>query len=152
MMLAGALAVSAAAATADPLAQPSPGLRVLGGILAAGGLAVAVAGVVAFRRQRTTVDPRYPERVSALVADGVYRMTRNPMYVGFAGIALGAAAILGSPLALVGPGLLVAYLDRVQIPVEERALRARFGGSFDAYVQTVGRWLGRGGRSRPDAA
>ena len=152
MMLAGALAVSAAAATVDPLAQPSPGLRLLGGILAAAGLAVAMAGVVAFRRRRTTVDPRFPERASALVADGVYRWTRNPMYVGFAGMALGAAAGLGSPLALVGPGVLIAYLDRVQIPAEERALRARFGPSFDAYGRTVGRWLGRGARSQNDAA
>jgi protein-S-isoprenylcysteine O-methyltransferase Ste14 len=128
------------------------GLRVLGVILAAAGLAVAVAGVMAFRRQRTTVDPRFPERASALVADGVYRWTRNPMYVGFVGVALGAAAALGSPLALVGPALLAAYLDRVQIPAEERALRARFGAAFDAYARTVGRWLGRGGPLRPDAA
>ena len=152
LVLAGAVAVSAAAAAVDPVARPSTELRVLGGLLAAGGLAVAGAGVAALRRQRTTVDPRYPERATTLVAQGVYRWTRNPMYVGFVGVATGAAAVLGSPLALLGPGLLAAYLDRVQIPAEERALRARFGVPFEAYLRTVRRWLGRGGSSRRDAA
>ncbi|MBY0491567.1 MAG: isoprenylcysteine carboxylmethyltransferase family protein [Gemmatimonadaceae bacterium] len=106
---------------------------------------MAGAGVAAFRRQRTTVDPRYPERATTLVAEGVYRWTRNPMYVGFVSVAAGAAVALGSPLALFGPGLLGVYLDRVQIPAEERALRARFDAPFESYVRTVHRWLGRSG-------
>ncbi len=111
-------------------------------------MAVAGARVAAFRRQRTTVDPRYPERATTLVADGVYRWTRNPMYAGFVGLAPGAAVALGSPLALLGPGLLTVYLDRVQIPAEERALRARFGAPFESYVRTVHRWLGRSWHGR----
>jgi protein-S-isoprenylcysteine O-methyltransferase Ste14 len=149
LVLAGALAASAAAAAVDPVARPSPALRALGGALAASGVAVAGAGVAAFRRRRTTVDPRYPERATALVDEGVYRWTRNPMYVGFVGVAAGAAALLGSPLALLGPGLLAAYLDRVQIPAEERALRARFGAPFESYARTVRRWVGRGPPPRP---
>lgn len=151
-MLLAAFAVSAAAAAADPVARPSNALRVLGALLAAGGLGVAGAGVAAFRRQRTTVDPRYPERATALVADGVYRWTRNPMYLGFTSVATGAAAALGSPLALLGPGLLALYLDRVQIPAEEQALLARFGASFESYGRTVRRWIGRSGRAHPDVA
>lgn len=145
LMLCGTLAVSGAAASADPFARPAPALRALGVALAASGLAVAVAGVVEFRRQRTTVDPRYPERASVLVAGGIYWWTRNPMYVGFMAVSLGTAAALGSPLALLGPGLLGAYLDRVQVPAEERALRSRFGSSFDVYAGSVRRWVGRRG-------
>ncbi len=152
LMLVGALAVRAATAAVDPVARPSTALLALGGLLAAGGLGVASAGVAAFRRQRTTVDPRYPERATTLVAEGVYRWTRNPMYLGFVVVAVGAAAALGSPLALLGPGLLALYLDRVQIPAEEQALRDRFGASFESYAHTVYRWLGRRGRARPDAA
>ena len=62
-----------------------------------------------------------------------------------AGVIVGLVA-LGSALALAAPALLAAYLDRVQIPAEERALRARFGADFDAYTRRVGRWLGPGAR------
>lgn len=141
--LAGSLAISAASARVDPLRQRSAGPRLAGALVAAGGVAVAAAGVAAFRRQRTTVDPRHPERASALVTDGVYRWTRNPMYVGIVGVALGGASALGSPLGVLGPALLSLYLDRVQIPAEEAALRSHFGAGYDEYTDTVGRWLGR---------
>jgi protein-S-isoprenylcysteine O-methyltransferase Ste14 len=65
------------------------------------------------------------------------------MYVGLVAIAGGAAARSGSVLAAAGPALLAAYLDRVQIPAEERALRDRFGAAFDAYAAAVRRWGGR---------
>ena len=145
--LGGALAVSAAVAALDPVRRPSPALRAGGAALAAAGAAVALAGVMAFRRRRTTVDPRYPERAAALVAEGVYRWSRNPMYVGLVAVSAGAAVASGSALAAAGPALLAGYLDRVQIPVEERALRARFGAAFDAYSRAVPRW----GRRRPPA-
>lgn len=152
VMLVAAVALSAGLAAADPFARPSAALQLLGGALAAAGLGVAGAGVAAFRRQRTTVDPRYPERATSLVAEGVYRWTRNPMYVGFVSAASGAAAVFGSALALLGPGLLAVYLDRVQIPAEEQALRKRFGASFDSYDRTVRRWIGRREHARPDVA
>jgi protein-S-isoprenylcysteine O-methyltransferase Ste14 len=135
IVLAGALALAAAIAAADPTARPRPALRALGAALALGGVALALAGVAAFRRRRTTVDPLRPERASALVADGVYRRTRNPMYLGLVAVAVGWAAALGSAPALVAPALLALYLDRVQIRAEERALRARFGAAFDAYAR-----------------
>ena len=59
-----------------------------------------------------------PERATTLVAEGIYRWTRNPMCLGFVSVAAGAAVALGSPLALLGPALLAVYLDRVQIPAE----------------------------------
>ena len=141
--LGGALALSAGVAAVDPVRRPSPALRAAGAALAAAGVAVALAGVAAFRRRRTTVDPRYPERAAALVGEGVYRWSRNPMYVGLVAVASGAAVGSGSALASAGPALLAAYLDRVQIPAEERALRARFGEAFDAYARAVPRWAGR---------
>lgn len=138
-----AFAVSAALAAVDPLARPSDGTRVAGALLALAGAAVALAGVVAFRRRRTTVDPFHPERATTLVDDGVYRWTRNPMYAGLVLAGVGAAAWLGSALALAGPALLAVLLDRWQIAAEERALGARFGASYDAYARTVRRWVGR---------
>lgn len=143
LMLFGAVGLSVGLASIDPLAQSILGLRALGVMMAIAGLATALAGVLAFRRQQTTVDPRYPERASTLVADGVYRWTRNPMYVGFVCVAIGAAVALGSLFALAGPGVLAMYLDRVQVPAEERALQERFGASFEHYALSVRRWAGR---------
>ena len=109
--------------------------------LAVIGLAFLAPAGAAFRRARTTVNPLKPEAASALVVAGVYRFTRNPMYVGFAALLLAWAAWLAVPLALLGPALFVAYLTRFQILPEERALRARFGEGFDAYCRQVRRWL-----------
>lgn len=66
------------------------------------GIAFAIAGVVAFRRSRTTVNPLYPEQATALVTGGVYRLSRNPMYAGMLLCLLAWAIYLASPLALAG--------------------------------------------------
>ncbi len=108
--------------------------------LAAVGAAFDVAGLVAFRRASTTINPLHPERASALVTGGVYRITRNPMYVGLAFALLAWAAYLGSPWALLGPVAFVGYITHFQIVPEERILRARFA-QFDAYAARVRRWL-----------
>ncbi|MDF3831997.1 isoprenylcysteine carboxylmethyltransferase family protein [Cupriavidus basilensis] len=110
-------------------------------VLALAGVAVSVAGVLAFRRSGTSVDPTRPGRASALVRHGIYRYTRNPMYLGFALLLAGWGIFLGSVLACVPVPLFVAYLTRFQIMPEERVLLARFGGEFAAYRAQVHRWL-----------
>ena len=103
--------------------------------------AIGIAGVRAFDRARTTVDPLRPERASALVTAGIYRRTRNPMYVALA-IALFAWAFwLAHPLALLGVAAFVAWMNRYQIAPEERALQALFGAEFERYCSEVRRWL-----------
>ena len=108
-------------------------------LLAAG--AIGVAGVHAFRRARTTVNPLRPEKASALVTSGIYRRTRNPMYVALAIALLGWVVWLEHPLALLGVAAFVAWINRFQIAPEERALRALFGPEFDRYCSEVRRWL-----------
>jgi protein-S-isoprenylcysteine O-methyltransferase Ste14 len=105
------------------------------------GALIAVAGVVSFRHARTTVDPTSPERASELVTSGVYRYTRNPMYVGFALILLGWAAMLQNAFALLGPAVFVVWIDRFQVRFEERAMRAKFADAFEAYCRRTRRWL-----------
>lgn len=117
----------------------------LGVACAAAGLAVCLAGVLAFRQARTTVDPVHPGAASALVVRGIYRRTRNPMYLGFALALLGWALALGTLAALAPLPIFVAWLNRWQIAPEEAALRARFGADFDAYAARVPRWLPRPG-------
>ena len=107
----------------------------------AGGAAMALAGERNFTRAGTTVNPLHPEKASALVSTGIYRFTRNPMYLGMALVLVGWAAFLCSPWALLGPVALMAYLTRYQIIPEERILSEKFGAEYAAYRSRVRRWL-----------
>lgn len=105
------------------------------------GACVGLAGVAAFRSLRTTVNPTRPASATSLVHGGVYRWTRNPMYLA---LALGLAA-LAVWLANLGAALLVplfvAWMNRLQIVPEERALLAKFGPDYAAYASRVRRWF-----------
>ena len=106
-----------------------------------GGIAIALAGVMKFHQAKTTVNPIRPEKTSAMVTSGVYRLSRNPMYLGFL-LALVAWAIwLSHALAFAFLPFFVIYMNRFQIIPEERALAAKFGGKFTEYRNSVRRWL-----------
>ena len=108
---------------------------------AALGVAIGAAAYLRFRKANTTVNPMTPQATSALVIGGVYRLTRNPMYVGMLIILIAWALWLSNPLAFIVLPLFVAYLNRFQILPEEQALQARFGTEFERYRQSVRRWL-----------
>lgn len=101
---------------------------------------VALAAVYAFRQAHTTVDPRRPSDSRTLLTGGVYRWTRNPMYLAFAGVLLAQTVYLGLPLGLFWVVALVGYLTEFQIKPEEAALTERFGDAYTAYVRKVRRW------------
>lgn len=105
------------------------------------GVAICLAGVFSFRRADTTVNPLKPETASALVSSGVYRYTRNPMYLGFATILLAWSIFLAWPPALLGVLGFVIYMNLFQIAPEERALASLFGKEFTHYCSRVRRWL-----------
>lgn len=105
------------------------------------GLVCAVCGVIEFRRRKTTVDPRYPDKASSLVCSGIYRITRNPMYAGFLLILTGIGIALQSPVALILLPVFVAYMNAFQIRPEEDLLRAKFGTPYEDYLRTVRRWI-----------
>ncbi len=115
--------------------------RVIVGLLVVVGLAFDVAGLASFRARRTTINPLRPERASTLVTGGVYRVTRNPMYVGMALLLLAWAVHLGAWPMLLGPVAYVLYITRLQILPEERVLERAFGDDYARYRQRVRRWL-----------
>lgn len=133
------------AAGTDQLAPAArvavPHARWLAAGLALAGAVIAVLGVISFRRARTTVNPLQPESASTLVVTGIYRMTRNPMYLGLLLGLLGWSVLLRNSATLAFPALFVVYMNRFQILPEERALSARFGSAFAAYRSRVRRWL-----------
>jgi protein-S-isoprenylcysteine O-methyltransferase Ste14 len=124
-----------------PVLPLEPDVRlVLAGTLAVVGVSFDILGLVAFFRSRTTINPLRPAKASALVTAGVYRITRNPMYVGMAILLTGWAVWLGALWPFLGPALFVAYITRFQIAPEERILRGKFS-DFEAYAARVRRWL-----------
>ncbi|HEX7812559.1 MAG TPA: isoprenylcysteine carboxylmethyltransferase family protein [Burkholderiales bacterium] len=139
--LVAAAAAWVASRSAPPLEQPRNIAILAAGSFALAGAAIALAGVIAFKRANTTVHPGKPQETSALVTSGVYRFSRNPMYVGLLLILVGWAAFLSSAWSLVGPFAFVLYIARFQIRPEERALAAKFGEAYAAYKAKVRRWL-----------
>ena len=136
-----ALCIWLASSLVAPLELPFV-LRVGAALTLAGvGLVISTAAIVSFRRARTTINPTEPTATSALVSDGIYRMTRNPMYLGLLLDLLGWAAFVANPLALLFVPAFVLYMNRFQIDPEERALSALFGCAYGAYQQRVRRWL-----------
>lgn len=110
-------------------------------LLAGAGALVAVLGVVSFRRARTTVNPLTPQAASSLVTTGIYRFSRNPMYLGMLLLLAAFAVVLANAAALLVLPFFVVYMNRFQIAPEERALSAMFGPDFTAYTQRVRRWM-----------
>ena len=110
-------------------------------ILWGAGLAVALAALFEFRRAKTTVNPFTPEATAAIVTSGIYRYSRNPMYVGLLLALIGWFVWLSHLLAFALLPIFVLYINRFQIEPEERALSAKFGGLFRDYRHSVRRWL-----------
>lgn len=130
--------VSAAAPAFDVL---FPANSVWSASLALIGALTCLAGVVSFRRAKTTVNPMKPDSTTSLVDSGIYRYSRNPMYLGFLLILLGWAAFLSNVLALIVLPTFVAWMSRFQISPEERVLASLFANDFVEYRARVRRWL-----------
>jgi protein-S-isoprenylcysteine O-methyltransferase Ste14 len=109
--------------------------------LAGSGLAVALAGIAEFRRLSTTVNPIRPGEASSIVTGGIYRFTRNPMYVGLACFVLAWGLYLQNFAALLCIIIFVAYMTQFQIKPEERALQEKFGDEYTSFKSRVRRWF-----------
>ena len=105
------------------------------------GILLILAGGYAFQQAKTTVNPTKPAAASSVVTSGVYRLSRNPMYVGFLLALIGWATFLSHTLPFLFLPVYVAYMNRFQISPEERALSAKFGDEYETYKQAVSRWL-----------
>lgn len=126
--------------------MPAFNLAVPAGRLVAAGLAtigviVALLGVASFRRAGTTVNPLQPAAASHLVVSGIYRWTRNPMYLGMLLVLLGWGLFLANVLAFLSALAFIPLMNRLQIGPEERILTATFGPVFISYQSAVRRWI-----------
>ncbi len=126
---------------ASSLSSDIPFRKPLAALLIAAGFVAGFAGIFTFRVAHTTVDPRHPGAARVLVTGGIYRYTRNPMYVGIVLVLLAWVVFLGNILSLLMVALFVVYLNRFQIIPEERALAENFGEQFLQYQKRVRRWI-----------
>jgi protein-S-isoprenylcysteine O-methyltransferase Ste14 len=111
----------------------------LGGLALVAGLVILGLALGLFRKSGTRAEPWQPS--SALVMDGIYRRTRNPMYLGMTAVCLGVAMIFRSVPALLLTAVAAVIIDRFVIPREEAYLKRRFGDDYAGYSQQVRRWL-----------
>lgn len=141
LLCAGLMRVVSRVAGPLSFSLPAPLAASLMALLAVSGLAVGAMGLYAFHRARTTIHPRHPDRATTLVTHGIYRYTRNPMYLGMTLLLLAWAVYLSNGAAWLGVALFVAYITRFQIVPEERVLRQLFKEEYEAYSRSVRRWL-----------
>ncbi len=94
-----------------------------------------------FRTHKTTVDPLNPAKAKHLVVTGVYRITRNPMYVSMAFLLTAWCFYLGDLISFLVLPMFVVAINELQIKGEESALSHNFGDEYEAYRERVRRWL-----------
>ncbi len=105
------------------------------------GIAIAVSGVREFSRHNTTINPLDPNQSSLVVNSGIFRLSRNPMYLGMLFVLIAWADYLDNLLGFSGALFFVLYITRFQILPEERILLGNFGEDFQTYLNSVRRWL-----------
>lgn len=117
-----------------------PYANVAAALVALAGLALNLLPKIAFQRAGTTVNPLRPDATTQLVTSGIYRYTRNPMYLGHAMILSGWVAHLGNALVIVVVPAFVLYVTVFQIKPEERLLSMSFP-HYKAFCRCSPRWL-----------
>ncbi|MEJ2405556.1 MAG: isoprenylcysteine carboxylmethyltransferase family protein [Candidatus Thiodiazotropha sp.] len=101
----------------------------------------AVGAFYLFGRKQTTANPFQPQKATTLVTNGVYRYSRNPMYLALLMLLTGWALYLGSLVAALFLPLFVLIINHQQIQWEELALEQRFEQEYLDYKTRVRRWL-----------
>ena len=113
--------------------------HLVGLVLTVPGLAVVLHSGAAFLKAKTGLLPF--SDATQLVTGGLYRFTRNPMYLGMVAFLAGLAVFLGSVSALVPVVLFAWIIDRQFIQHEEKFLLEAFGAEYEEYIQKVRRWI-----------
>ena len=105
------------------------------------GFVILISAVRLFRKDKTTVNPLSPEQATKLVTDGIFKYSRNPMYLGMALVLSSIAVFFNLIGGIILISLFCAYITKFQIIPEERAMRDLFLGDFDKYTKVTRRWI-----------
>jgi protein-S-isoprenylcysteine O-methyltransferase Ste14 len=105
------------------------------------GAYLGLAAVASFRKANTTVNPLTPEAISSLVVSGIFKRTRNPMYLALLLALTGWGLYLANIFSLLVTVGFVLYMNHFQIQPEERHLEEIFGSEFNDYKKQVRKWI-----------
>jgi len=117
----------------------APPYSYLGAALIVAGIAITSVAALSFKKAGTPVVPFEPS--TALVAGGLYRITRNPMYLGMVLALVGTAVLLGTVSPYLPIPVFVGIIQKRFIKGEERFLEGIFGAEYLRYKDEVRRWL-----------
>ena len=112
---------------------------VAGAVLGVTGFALMAQGWWLFRQYQTPICPT--ARAARLVVSGIYRATRNPMYLGMIAMLIAAALAVGTLPFYLAAGIYFVVIDQAFCPYEERKLALAFGDQYLSYKNRVRRWL-----------
>ena len=105
------------------------------------GLLILISAVSLFKKKETTVNPMSPEKASSLVVDGVFKYTRNPMYLGMSVVLLSISIQFNLMGGLLIVCLFVAYITAFQIIPEEEAMEENFGEEYLSFKRSTRRLI-----------
>ena len=105
------------------------------------GLACAIPSFKLFARYKTTISPLKPSDATALVTEGMYRHSRNPMYLGLLLLTIASTIWFGSWFGIIINILFIFLINFLQIIPEEEALLEIFGEEYEEYKKNVRRWI-----------
>ena len=118
-----------------------PNIEIIGGLILLLGVATAVLATLLFKKDQTTVNPRNPEKTTTLVTNGIFSITRNPMYLGLFLSISSTILFFGSWFGIIILMFFVWYINKFQIIPEEEAMEKLFGNKYSDYRQKVRRWI-----------
>jgi protein-S-isoprenylcysteine O-methyltransferase Ste14 len=123
-----------------PLSTPAPQVvKVIGWMILAGGFLFAIGALRELNKADTSPIPHEP--TTAIVTSGVYRFSRNPIYVGFVCTVIGLPLALGNYWGLILSPAMIYYFNELIIKHEEAYLEKKFGDVYTSYKSRVRRWL-----------
>ena len=105
------------------------------------GFFILISAVRLFRKDKTTVNPLSPDQATKLVTDGIFKYSRNPMYLGMALVLASIAVFFNLLGGIILIALFCAYITKFQIIPEERAMSDLFSDDFDKYIKETRRWV-----------
>jgi len=102
---------------------------------------ITVLAIKQFKINQTTVNPLRPDTATSLVTTGIYKLSRNPMYLGMILLCLSSVVFSGSAWCLIAVAAFIAFIVRFQVIPEERAMASLFGKDFAKYKSKTRRWF-----------
>ena len=114
---------------------------IFGSFMIISGLIIILSATILFKKYQTTITPLNPSNATKLITDGIYKFSRNPMYLGLLFVLLGISTILNPIGGLFLIPLFILYLNFFQIIPEENAMVDLFKDEFLEYKKSVRRWI-----------